>query len=69
MQLSGLIREVLVSDQRDNFRQLIGEVFRIWDWAEDDVGDRFDKNTAQEMVALLKGQYQSNNEYSVDDRN
>jgi hypothetical protein len=56
-----LIREVLVSDQRDNFRELIGEVFRIWDWAEDDVGDRFDKNTAQEMVALLKGQYQTNN--------
>ena len=47
----------MISDQRNNFRELIGEVFKSWDWAQDDVVERFDKHTAQEIIMLLNGQF------------
>lgn len=46
LQLSGLIKEILVNDQRGNYQKLVSNLFKFWDWGEDDVVERFDKITS-----------------------
>lgn len=65
LQLSGLVKEIVVSDQRPNFQKLVGELLTFWDWGEDDVMERFDKITSNEIVTLLRGNF--NNDYDINE--
>ncbi len=51
-------------DQRPVYQKLVGELFAFWDWGEDDVMERFDKITSNEIVTLLRG---FNKDYDINE--
>ena len=41
------------------------ELFTFWNWGEDDIVERFDKITSNEIITLLKGNY--NKDYDINE--
>ncbi len=58
-----MVKEILVNDQRGMYQTLMSELFKFWDWGEDDIVERFDKVTSSEILMLIKGNYKK--EYDI----
>ena len=43
----------------------MSELFAFWDWGEDDILERFDKVTSNEIITLVKGNY--NKDYDINE--